>query len=108
METSGFVLWKVGILVLALVEASSATLSPTGINYEGQFLCRSCCFLVAFLQLDLEMENGIFLLELQNGDFGHFFKIYFILFFKKLTFIIMAKTTSRGKEHVRIDWSLYF
>ncbi|KAH7510694.1 hypothetical protein FEM48_ZijujUnG0092700 [Ziziphus jujuba var. spinosa] len=34
METNGFVLWKVGILVLALVEASSATLSPNGINYE--------------------------------------------------------------------------
>ena len=35
MEKSGLVLWKVGLLVLVLVEASSATLSPTGINYEG-------------------------------------------------------------------------
>ncbi|KAF4366153.1 hypothetical protein F8388_014871 [Cannabis sativa] len=34
MKKSSFVLWKVGILILALVEASSATLSPTGINYE--------------------------------------------------------------------------
>ena len=31
-------LWKVGLLVLVLAEASSATLSPTGVNYEGDFL----------------------------------------------------------------------
>lgn len=37
MERSSFMFWKVGLLVLALMEASSATLSPTGINYEGQF-----------------------------------------------------------------------
>lgn len=35
MEKSRLVLWKVGVLVLALMEASSASLSPTGINYEG-------------------------------------------------------------------------
>ena len=30
-------MWQVGlILVLAFLEVSSATLSPTGINYEGQ------------------------------------------------------------------------
>lgn len=35
MGKSSFVLWKLGVLVfLALVETSSATLSPTGINYE--------------------------------------------------------------------------
>ncbi|XP_065636787.1 protein NSP-INTERACTING KINASE 3-like [Quercus suber] len=34
MERSSFMFWKVGLLVLALMEASSATLSPTGINYE--------------------------------------------------------------------------
>ncbi|PON44860.1 Serine/threonine protein kinase [Parasponia andersonii] len=34
MEKSSFVFWIVGLLVLALVEASSATLSPTGINFE--------------------------------------------------------------------------
>ena len=38
MGKSSFVLWKLGVLVfLALVETSSATLSPTGINYEGSF-----------------------------------------------------------------------
>ncbi|KAF3975941.1 hypothetical protein CMV_000851 [Castanea mollissima] len=34
MERSSFMFWKVGLLVLQLMEASSATLSPTGINYE--------------------------------------------------------------------------
>ncbi|GMY26267.1 protein NSP-INTERACTING KINASE 3 isoform X1 [Fagus crenata] len=34
MERSSLMLWKVGLLVLAFMEASSATLSPTGINYE--------------------------------------------------------------------------
>ncbi|KAF5450271.1 hypothetical protein F2P56_030637 [Juglans regia] len=34
MERSSLMLWKVGLLVLALIETSSATLSPTGINYE--------------------------------------------------------------------------
>ncbi|PON98996.1 Serine/threonine protein kinase [Trema orientale] len=34
MEKSSFVFWIVGLLVLALVGASSATLSPTGINFE--------------------------------------------------------------------------
>ncbi|GMN41574.1 hypothetical protein TIFTF001_010797 [Ficus carica] len=35
MGKSSFVLWKLGVLVfLALVDTSSATLSPTGINYE--------------------------------------------------------------------------
>ncbi|XP_059446080.1 protein NSP-INTERACTING KINASE 3 [Corylus avellana] len=33
MESS-FIFWKVGLLVLALMGTSSATLSPTGINYE--------------------------------------------------------------------------
>jgi len=36
MESS-FIFWKVGLLVLALMGTSSATLSPTGINYEGKF-----------------------------------------------------------------------
>lgn len=31
-------LWKVGLLVLVLADASSATLSPTGVNYEGEYL----------------------------------------------------------------------
>ncbi|KAL5552850.1 hypothetical protein UlMin_040251 [Ulmus minor] len=34
MEKSSSILWKVGVLVLALVELSSATLSPAGINFE--------------------------------------------------------------------------
>ncbi|KAG2701975.1 hypothetical protein I3760_06G069400 [Carya illinoinensis] len=34
MARSSFMLWKVGLLVLALMETSSATLSPAGINYE--------------------------------------------------------------------------
>ncbi|KAI8024491.1 Protein NSP-INTERACTING KINASE 3 [Camellia lanceoleosa] len=34
MERSGFMLWRVGLLVLTLLEGSSATLSPSGINYE--------------------------------------------------------------------------
>ncbi|KAG6714010.1 hypothetical protein I3842_05G181800 [Carya illinoinensis] len=34
MERSSLMLWKVGLLVLALIKSSSATLSPTGINYE--------------------------------------------------------------------------
>lgn len=35
MGTTSFMSWKVGLLLLALVAASSATLSPTGVNYEG-------------------------------------------------------------------------
>ncbi|KAJ8758957.1 hypothetical protein K2173_003195 [Erythroxylum novogranatense] len=34
MEGGSFGVWKVGLLVLALMEISSATLSPTGVNYE--------------------------------------------------------------------------
>ncbi|KAK9277233.1 hypothetical protein L1049_006772 [Liquidambar formosana] len=34
MERRGFMLWRVGLLLLTLMEGSSATLSPTGINYE--------------------------------------------------------------------------
>ncbi|KAE9449922.1 hypothetical protein C3L33_18169, partial [Rhododendron williamsianum] len=34
MDGRGFVLWIVGLLLLKLLEGSSATLSPTGINYE--------------------------------------------------------------------------
>ncbi|XP_028071715.1 protein NSP-INTERACTING KINASE 3-like [Camellia sinensis] len=34
MERSGFMLWRVGLLVLTLLEGSSATLSRSGINYE--------------------------------------------------------------------------
>ncbi|XP_065874872.1 protein NSP-INTERACTING KINASE 3 [Euphorbia lathyris] len=34
MEGGSFWLWKLGFLVLTLMEISSATLSPTGINYE--------------------------------------------------------------------------
>lgn len=37
-------LWKVGLLVLVLADASSATLSPTGVNYEGEFLLGFCHF----------------------------------------------------------------
>lgn len=35
MEEKSFMFWKVGFLVLVLIEISYATLSPTGINYEG-------------------------------------------------------------------------
>lgn len=38
MEKIGCVLWSVAILVLTLLECSSATLSPSGVNYEGKFL----------------------------------------------------------------------
>lgn len=38
MERDTVVFWVLGMLVLAFMEASSATLSPTGINYEGWFL----------------------------------------------------------------------
>ncbi|PQQ13108.1 protein NSP-INTERACTING KINASE 3 isoform X3 [Prunus yedoensis var. nudiflora] len=38
MGTTSFMLWKVGLLLLALIEASSATLSPTGVNYEVEAL----------------------------------------------------------------------
>ncbi|KAG5522140.1 hypothetical protein RHGRI_034355 [Rhododendron griersonianum] len=34
MDGRGFVLWIVGLLLLKLMEGFSATLSPTGINYE--------------------------------------------------------------------------
>ncbi|KAL6956789.1 Phosphotransferases with an alcohol group as acceptor [Sarracenia purpurea var. burkii] len=34
MERRDCVLWRVGLLVLTLIEGSSATLSPSGINYE--------------------------------------------------------------------------
>uniref|UniRef100_A0A2P2MD75 Leucine-rich repeat-containing N-terminal plant-type domain-containing protein n=1 Tax=Rhizophora mucronata TaxID=61149 RepID=A0A2P2MD75_RHIMU len=34
MEARCFRLWKVGILILALMEFSFATLSPSGVNYE--------------------------------------------------------------------------
>ncbi|OVA19856.1 Protein kinase domain [Macleaya cordata] len=34
MERRNFLLWRVGLLVLAWIEGSSATLSPSGINYE--------------------------------------------------------------------------
>uniref|UniRef100_A0A5B7B3Y2 non-specific serine/threonine protein kinase n=1 Tax=Davidia involucrata TaxID=16924 RepID=A0A5B7B3Y2_DAVIN len=34
MERRCFMFWRVGLLVLALMEGSSATLSPSGINYE--------------------------------------------------------------------------
>ncbi|XP_034688474.1 protein NSP-INTERACTING KINASE 3 isoform X3 [Vitis riparia] len=34
MESRGYVLWGVGLLLLTLMEGSSATLSPSGINYE--------------------------------------------------------------------------
>ncbi|THF98901.1 hypothetical protein TEA_022108 [Camellia sinensis var. sinensis] len=36
MERSGFMLWRVGLLVLTLLEGSSATLSRSGINYEEE------------------------------------------------------------------------
>ncbi|KAK4402773.1 protein NSP-INTERACTING kinase [Sesamum angolense] len=34
MERGKFLLWKVGLLVLAMVECSYSTLSPSGVNYE--------------------------------------------------------------------------
>ncbi|CAK9158158.1 unnamed protein product [Ilex paraguariensis] len=34
MERRGSLFWKVGLLVLTLIEGSSATLSPSGVNYE--------------------------------------------------------------------------
>ena len=38
VEKSVNFMWKVGVIVvLAFLEVSSATLSPTGINFEGQF-----------------------------------------------------------------------
>ena len=35
MELSSSVLWLLGLLLLAMVDMSSAALSPSGINYEG-------------------------------------------------------------------------
>lgn len=35
MEMKWSVLWKVGLVVMTLMAHSSATLSPSGINYEG-------------------------------------------------------------------------
>ncbi|XP_042057543.1 protein NSP-INTERACTING KINASE 3-like [Salvia splendens] len=34
MERGKFLLWLVGLMVLALIEASHSTLSPSGVNYE--------------------------------------------------------------------------
>ncbi|KAG6426435.1 hypothetical protein SASPL_110658 [Salvia splendens] len=34
MERGKFLLWQVGLLVLAIIEASHSTLSPSGVNYE--------------------------------------------------------------------------
>ncbi|KAJ7953586.1 protein NSP-INTERACTING KINASE 3 [Quillaja saponaria] len=34
MESSSSIFWQLGLLILALMETSYATLSPTGINYE--------------------------------------------------------------------------
>ncbi|XP_042048967.1 protein NSP-INTERACTING KINASE 3-like [Salvia splendens] len=34
MERGMFLLWQVGLLVLAIIEASHSTLSPSGVNYE--------------------------------------------------------------------------
>ncbi|KAL2543217.1 Protein NSP-INTERACTING KINASE 3 [Abeliophyllum distichum] len=34
MEKREFLLWKVGLVFLALIDGSSATLSPSGVNYE--------------------------------------------------------------------------
>ncbi|KAK3041821.1 hypothetical protein RJ639_000337 [Escallonia herrerae] len=34
MEKRGFRFWRLGLLVLVLLEVSSATLSPSGVNYE--------------------------------------------------------------------------
>lgn len=39
-------LWYVGLLVLTLMESSYASLSPTGINYEGKFLCPEFSFII--------------------------------------------------------------
>lgn len=34
MERKGLLSWRLGLLILTLMEPSSATLSPSGINYE--------------------------------------------------------------------------
>lgn len=35
MERGKCLLWKVGLLVLAMIKCSYSTLSPSGVNYEG-------------------------------------------------------------------------
>lgn len=37
-KENGSLPWRVVLLIFAWLGSSSATLSPTGINYEGQFL----------------------------------------------------------------------
>lgn len=37
MEMKSYKFWRVGFLVLALIDICYATLSPAGINYEGWF-----------------------------------------------------------------------
>ena len=53
MEERSFKLWRAEFLVLALVQISSATLSLTGIKYEGQF--------TLYLSSAAPGENSIFL-----------------------------------------------
>lgn len=38
MERGKLLLWLVGLLVLAIIEGSHSTLSPSGVNYEGGIL----------------------------------------------------------------------
>ena len=45
MERGKFLLWQVGLLVLAIIEPSYSTLSPSGVNYEGRFSSFSILFL---------------------------------------------------------------
>lgn len=49
--------WSVAILVLTLLECSSATLSPSGVNYEGKFLFVWLLHLCLFVLLPLGQER---------------------------------------------------
>lgn len=53
MESNKSLLWKVGLVVLALIEGSYSTLSPSGINYEGLVL--SLCFSFDLIYLLLRL-----------------------------------------------------
>ncbi|GAV61968.1 Pkinase domain-containing protein/LRRNT_2 domain-containing protein/LRR_4 domain-containing protein [Cephalotus follicularis] len=53
VEKTSLMLWRVGLLVLALMESSSATLSPSGINYE----------VVALMAIKYELHDPYNVLE---------------------------------------------
>lgn len=38
MENSGTIFWSVALMILTFLEGPSATLSPSGVNYEGLFI----------------------------------------------------------------------